>query len=182
MKSTKTLVNTALVYALAGMAGGVFYREFTRFHVFEEQTTLSFVHTHLFLLGMCFFLLAAVIDRQFEVTRRRGFPAFYLLYNVGLLVTTGGLVWRGLVQVWGSELSIGMDSVISGVSGLGHILLGIGIILFFVLLKRQIAGVALRPADRPHPGTRASRRERKKPEDKKQDAGSVSDAPGAEDK
>ena len=53
----KRYMNMALLYAILAMAGGVFYREFTRFNGFTAKTTLSVVHTHYFLLGMVFFLL-----------------------------------------------------------------------------------------------------------------------------
>ena len=47
----KKLLNTAFIYALAAMAGGVFYREFTKFNGFSGRTALGLVHTHLFLLA-----------------------------------------------------------------------------------------------------------------------------------
>ena len=51
----KRYMNSALLYAILAMAGGVFYREFTKFNGFTAKTTLSVVHTHYFLLGMgCF--------------------------------------------------------------------------------------------------------------------------------
>lgn len=50
----KRYVNSALLYAILAMAGGVFYREFTKFSGFAAKTTLSVVHTHYFLLGMVF--------------------------------------------------------------------------------------------------------------------------------
>ena len=43
----KKLLNTAFIYALAAMAGGVFYREFTKFNGFSGRTALGLVHTHL---------------------------------------------------------------------------------------------------------------------------------------
>ena len=42
------------------MAGGVFYREFTKFHDFTGVTALGKVYTHLFLLGMLIFMLIAL--------------------------------------------------------------------------------------------------------------------------
>ncbi len=59
----KKLLNFALGYALAAMAAGVFYREFTKFNGFDGVTALGKVHTHLFLLGMVVFLLAALFAR-----------------------------------------------------------------------------------------------------------------------
>ena len=45
-------MNSALLYAVLAMIGGVFYREFTRLNSFTARTTLSVVHTHYFLLGL----------------------------------------------------------------------------------------------------------------------------------
>ena len=53
----KHYIKMALLYAVLAMAGGVFYREFTKFNDFTAQTTLRAVHPHYFLLGMVFFLL-----------------------------------------------------------------------------------------------------------------------------
>ena len=47
----KKFVNYAFIYAILAMAGGVFYREFTKFCGFTEWTALSVVHTHYFILG-----------------------------------------------------------------------------------------------------------------------------------
>ena len=42
----KRFMNTALLYAILAMVGGVFYREFTKFFGFTAKTTLSVVHVH----------------------------------------------------------------------------------------------------------------------------------------
>lgn len=82
----KKLLNTAFIYALAAMAGGVFYREFTKFNGFSGRTALGLVHTHLFLLGTVFFLLAALFSKELDWARERNFRLFYGLYNTGLCV------------------------------------------------------------------------------------------------
>ena len=51
----KRLLNTAIGYFNAASAAGVFYREFTKWNGFTGKTTLGFVHTHLFVLGMFLF-------------------------------------------------------------------------------------------------------------------------------
>ena len=61
----KRYMNTALLYAIFAIAGGVFYREFTKFNGFTAKTTLSVVHTHYFLLGMVFFLLLLLLEKSF---------------------------------------------------------------------------------------------------------------------
>ena len=62
----KRYMNTALLYAILAMVGGVFCREFTKFNGFTAKTTLSVVHTHYFLMGMVFFLLLLVLEKSFS--------------------------------------------------------------------------------------------------------------------
>ena len=56
----KKYLNISLIYAIAAMVGGVFYREFTKWNGFTGMTALGKVHTHLFLLGMLMFLIIAL--------------------------------------------------------------------------------------------------------------------------
>ena len=129
----KKLINTSFAYAILAMIGGVFFREFTKFNDFTGQTSLSFFHLHLFALGMIFFLIVALCVKQFAIEKSKLLNWFYGLYNIGLLVTIGTFLLRGITQVKGIDLTSGLDAAIAG---LGHMLLGIGIILFFITLKR----------------------------------------------
>lgn len=56
----KKYLNFAFAYAVLAMAGGVFYREFTKWNAFTGATALGKVHTHLFILGMFLFLIVAL--------------------------------------------------------------------------------------------------------------------------
>lgn len=64
----KRYMNMALLYAVLAMVGGVFYREFTKFNGFTGKTTLGVVHTHYFMLGMVFFLLLLLLEKNFTFT------------------------------------------------------------------------------------------------------------------
>lgn len=132
------LINTAWIYALLAMAGGVFYREFTKFNGFSGRTTLAFVHTHLFLLGMIFFLITALVQYHVNVAGDKRFKLFYIIFNVGLVITVAMFIWRGISQVLAMDLSKAVDASISGIAGLGHICVGIGIILYFLMLKKAV--------------------------------------------
>lgn len=134
----KKLINTSFIYAILAMMGGVFYREFTKFNGFVGKTTLSVVHTHLFMLGMVFFLLVLLLAKQYkELIGNKRFKLFYYIYNGGLLLATAMFIWRGVLQVLGTNISSGLNASISGMAGIGHILLGVGIIIFFTILKKQ---------------------------------------------
>lgn len=134
----KRYMNLALLYAVLAMVGGVFYREFTKFNGFTAKTALGVVHTHYFLLGMVFFLLLLLLEKSFSFTGAKT-GRILAAYQVGLNLTAVMFVVRGVTQVLGTTLSSGMDAAISGIAGIGHILLGISLVLVLMQIKRSVA-------------------------------------------
>lgn len=132
----KKYMNLALGYGIAAMAWGVFYREFTRFSHFSGVTRLSVLHTHYFMLGMFFFLALMLAEKAFSFSDK-GTGRLLLAYQLGLNITGLGFLMRGLTQVWASRLSRGLDASISGVAGIGHILLGVSMVLLLLKLKKK---------------------------------------------
>lgn len=135
----KRYMNMALLYAVLAMVGGVFYREFTKTNGFTAKTTLAVVHTHYFLLGMVFFLLLVLLEKSFSFTGPKT-GRVLAVYHIGLNLTVVMFVVRGIVQVLGTSLSAGMDAAISGIAGIGHILLGISMVLLLMQIRRSVAG------------------------------------------
>ncbi len=134
----KKYMDLSLAYALVAMALGVFYREYTKLSGFAGATRLSVLHTHYFMLGMFFFLALALAEKAFQFSdKAAGRTA--LVYQVGLNITGLGLLVRGLTQVWGGELSRGMDASLSGVSGIGHILLGVAMVMLLLKIRKKAA-------------------------------------------
>ena len=133
----KRYSNTALVYSILAMAGGVFYREFTKFNGFTAKTTLSVVHTHYFLLGMVFFLLLLVLEKNFAFTDPKT-GRVLAVYHIGLNLTAVMFVVRGVAQVLGTPLSAGMTAAISGMAGIGHILLGVSLVLVLLQIRGSV--------------------------------------------
>ncbi|OJU41262.1 MAG: hypothetical protein BGN97_16140 [Microbacterium sp. 69-10] len=144
----KRLVNAAFAYMLAGVASGLFYREFTKANDFTDATftQLSVVHTHLLTLGFIVLLIVLVIEKVFAISRSpRLFAWFLWLYNAGVILTAGMMTWHGILTVLGQESS----AMIAGIAGLGHILITAGLIVFFIALRRAVAadaGTTARPA------------------------------------
>lgn len=134
----KRYMNAALLYAVLAMIGGVFYREFTKFNGFTAKTTLSVVHTHYFLLGMAFFLLLLLLEKNFSFTGAKT-GRVLVAYHIGLNLTAVMFGVRGIVQALMPALSSGMDAAISGVAGIGHILLGVSMALLLVQIKRSVS-------------------------------------------
>ncbi|MGN0184595.1 MAG: DUF2871 family protein [Aristaeellaceae bacterium] len=132
----KKYLNIALAYALAAMAGGVFYREFTKFNHFSGVTVLGKVHAHLFLLGMLVYLLVALYAAHSDLGKLRSFRAFLWCHNIGVVLTAAMMVVRGVLQVLGMGLSAAASASISGIAGVGHILTGAGILLLLLSLRK----------------------------------------------
>ena len=125
--------NTALVYAVIAIVFGIFYREFTKFSHFSGQTNLSIIHTHYFLLGMFFFLLLMLLEKSFSFSDQN-IGRILLVYHLGLNMTALGFLMRGFTQVWGMDLRPELDASISGI---GHILTGICLILLLLKIRKQ---------------------------------------------
>lgn len=135
----KRYINLAMLYAILAMVGGVFYREFTKFNGFTAKTTLGVVHAHYFLLGMVFFLLLLLLEKNFSFTEVKT-GRILVAYQIGLNLTAVMFVVRGVFQVLGTTLSSAMSASISGIAGIGHILLGISLVLLLVQIKRSVIG------------------------------------------
>lgn len=133
----KRYMNAAILYAVFAMAGGVFYREFTKFNGFTAKTTLSVLHTHYFLLGMVFFLLLVVLEKNFSFAGAKT-GRVLAVYHAGLNLTAVMLGVRGVTQVLGTTLSSGVSAAISGIAGIGHILLGVSLVLLLGKIKRSV--------------------------------------------
>lgn len=136
----KRYINSALCYAILAMVGGVFYREFTKFNGFTGKTTLSVVHTHYFLLGMVFFLLLLVLEKNLSFASPKT-GRILVVYQVGLNLTAVMMLVRGVTQVLGTPLSSGLQASMSGIAGIGHILLGVSLILLLLQIKTRVSAL-----------------------------------------
>ena len=127
-----------------GVASGLFYREFTKAYDFPsgEFTQLGLVHTHLLTLGFIVLLIVLLLEKQFRLSDSKLFGWFFWTYNAGVVLTSGMMIWHGSLTVMGKE----SNAMISGIAGLGHIFLTIGMVLLFLALgkgiKRDQAAVA----------------------------------------
>lgn len=133
----KRYMKAAFSYAIMAMAGGVFYREFTKYLGFKGFTVLGLVHTHYFILGMIFFLTMVVLEKNFAFTQEKtgrvvGF------YQLGLNITGIMLLTRGITQVMAMDLTPAIDATISGLSGVGHVILGVCLVLLLLEVKKSV--------------------------------------------
>lgn len=103
---------------------------------FTGITTLSKAHPHFLILGTMLFLIVALFSDRLDLEKDKTFALFMRIYNIGLPLTVLMMLIRGTLQVLGTPLSKGLNASISGIAGIGHILLGVGFILLIVSLKK----------------------------------------------
>ena len=134
----KKIAKLSFFYSMLGMLLGVFYREFTKINDFTEETVLSGLHTHVLVSGVFFLLIVLLLEKSFELTKNKKFNKFFITYNIGLVLSVIMMAIRGCVEVLGLEISTMIDSSISGIAGLSHIIMTIAYILFFLILLNRI--------------------------------------------
>lgn len=130
----KKLINASFIYAILALVSGVFYREFTRGLDFADRTTLSVMHVHLFALGSLVFLLLVLFEKEFKITKNKSFNKFFVIYNLGLIFMIAMFAWRGIDQV----LGLNGGAMISGISGISHIIFSVGIVIMFIIIRKEV--------------------------------------------
>ena len=94
------------------MSGGVFYREFTKWNGYTEQTTL--------------------------LEENALFKKFFVLYNIALPFMSLMMLIRGTVQVLGINLGKMGNGMISGLAELSHIGIMIALLMLLISIKREM--------------------------------------------
>ena len=129
-----------MFYMLLGLSFGVFGREYTKRKGMDpaeaKKTNLMDLHPHTLTLGMFMFLILSAFgyfSHSFAADRAL-FVWFMVIYNIGVLGSLFMLLVRGLIQIRGKELPKKMNDSISGMAGLFHIVLFVGLILLFCAL------------------------------------------------
>ena len=133
----RMLLAAVSAYTLAGLAVGLFYREFTKLNGYEEgmHGQLGLAHTHILTLGVVVLLIVMALEKTFGLSSGRLFRWFFWIYNAGVVISAAGLVWHGMLQVLGEESS----KMIAGIAGTGHMLLGAGFVLLLLMLRKAIS-------------------------------------------
>ena len=93
------------------------------FILYSVWTTFSVVHTHYLILGLVKMNVHFVDEKV---------KKYLMVYHIGFNLTAIMVVVRGIVQVIHMHV---VSAVISDIAGIGHILLGIALILILIQIK-----------------------------------------------
>lgn len=80
------------------------------------------------------FLLLVVVEKNFHFVDNKVLR-YLLFYCIGLNLTVVMLVIRGVVQVLSLDVS---SAVLSGIAGIGHLILGISMVLVLFSIRNCI--------------------------------------------
>ena len=142
----KKFFRAALVYTFLGLAAGVVYRTLTAGLDERVFTQLNVTHTHLLVLGTIMMLVFLVLERLFALSRGKWHGAFWWTYNIALVLTVAMMVVNGLLALNGVD---GMTGMRAGISGIGHILITVAFVFFFLNLGSRLKAVEAEQAAEP---------------------------------
>lgn len=130
------LLNMAITYGVMGLCGGVFYREFTKYYGFKDVTHLGKLHVHTLVLGMVVTILFYLLVRNLDEESLANLKKPLNIYNFGLIFTVANMMLIGIYEVVSKGAAAVNQAAMDGVSGIGHIFLGIGMIYTIVIIKK----------------------------------------------
>lgn len=137
---THTALIISFLYMVLALIEGVFAREYTKRKGLGasglKQTNLADLHVHTFVLGMALFLIVALFAHIRPLAGGL-WIAFLWTYNIGLIGMLAMLFVRGIAQAAKTQLTKAQDSSISGLAGVFHVVLSIGLVLLFVVLLQR---------------------------------------------
>lgn len=132
----KDIMEFALAYLFSGILAGAVYRELGKIYTLDVK--MAFVHTHLIVLGFIvssiFYLLIKNINISNETVEK-----LYRTYSFGIFFSFTIMFLHGLVDNFAPLNAVKMTMV--GISGIGHILITVAVILVSVkaLRSKEIA-------------------------------------------
>lgn len=142
----KKFFYASVFYTFAGLAAGLFYRTLTHDRTSWSFSQLNVSHTHLIALGTTMMLIFLVLERVFALSKGKFFKAFFWTYNAGLLLTTAMMLVNGILALNGGEPTPPMRA---GISGLGHIIITVAFVFFFINLGSRVKALDSVDAERP---------------------------------
>ena len=136
----RQLYVAAATWAGLGLAGGLYYRTLTHAQDFTDgmSTQLAPVHTHALVLGCLWMLVLLALVKAFALEQSARLRQFFVAWQIGLVITIGSMVYKGSMQVLGN-IEAADSKALAGISGMGHIILTVAMILLFMGLKEVLA-------------------------------------------
>lgn len=133
-KTIKRDIDFAIGYAIAALVIGVLYRELGKYGLLQMPETVGRIHGHLLSLGTLFLLLLAALDQLFDFGKEKGADSAFWIYQAGLVLSALMMFVRG----WVGILNGPINAALSGIAGIGHLLLAVGLVWMLFVLRKAV--------------------------------------------
>lgn len=134
---SKNILGLSFTYLLMGLILGAFYREFTKFYGYTNKTHLDKVHPHTIILGFVVLFLIYLCVRKYTKEDLKKIQSSIYVYITGLVLTISNMFLIGIYEVVSEGKEIIKIDALNGISGIGHIILLLGTIMFMSKLYRM---------------------------------------------
>lgn len=128
----KNILSLSITFLIMGLVGGVFYREFTKAYQFTEITHLGKIHVHTLVLGFLTLFSMYQLVKNYDSEKITHLKKPLRIYIVGLTFTIINMIVIGIYEVVSLGQQIIVRAAIDGTSGIGHILLGVGLVWLLI--------------------------------------------------
>lgn len=134
--SSTSILVMAFTFLIMGLGGGVFYREFTKLFNYTDPTHLGKIHVHALVLGFVLLTLIYSLVKKYGENNMNSLKKPIYIYITGLTFTLVNMVLLGIYEVVSSGQNIVNQNVLNGISGMGHIILSVGLVWTIIILYR----------------------------------------------
>ena len=131
------LFNMAITYGVMGLCGGVFYREFTKYYAYTDATHLGKLHVHTLVLGTVVTTLFYLLLKNSDKEKLKKLKKPLNIYNTGIVFTVANMMLIGISEVVSEGTPVVSKAAMEVVSGIGHIILGVGLIYTLIKIKNS---------------------------------------------
>lgn len=126
--SSINILGMSFTMLIIGLAGGVFYREFTKFYAFGSTGHLGKIHTHILVLGFILTLIIYILSRTYDKKLSLKLKKSFHIYITGLVITIVNMTVIGIWEVVSMGQATINIKILEGLSGFGHLVLATGLI------------------------------------------------------
>lgn len=124
----RNILGLSFTFLIMGLIGGVFYREFTKFYNYQAENHLSKLHVHVLVLGFLLMMLVYMVSKKYDVKRILGLKKPIYVFVSGFAFTVINMALFGIYEVVSQGKDIVSKPAIEGLSGIGHIVLAMGLV------------------------------------------------------
>lgn len=127
----KDIMEFAVAYLFSGILAGAAYRELGK--IYPVEVNMAFVHTHLIVLGFVVSSIFYILIKNINISNE-SVEKLYRTYSFGIFFSFTIMFLHGLVDNFAPLNAIKITMV--GISGIGHILITLAVILVSVKALR----------------------------------------------